>query len=117
MNPHSVAANTLVSLAVAAVVAACTPTRDEATRNALLRARTQAELEAVLGVVGARVCREVTIGVGVPDMLRGTVAQVEGERLSVRIDDPGKHDHTIAGEIVRKGTVLTGPMKDWLPCK
>ena len=87
------------------------------TRGTALRARSQAELVAAVGRVGAKVCREIEAGVGVLDILRGTVTKVQGETVSVRIDQPGKADHTIGGIVVKKGMVVTEPLRGWLPCQ
>ena len=86
------------------------------TKGMVARGRTDAELIVNVGRVGARVCREAEVGVGNRDTIRGTVASVEGERITVRILDPGKHDHAIGGVAVRKDAVVTDFLRSWLPC-
>ena len=75
-----------------------------------------AEHVAAVGRVGVKVCRMLELGVGVPDTLRGTVTAVDGERITVRIDDPGKLDHTIGGQRIVKGVLVSEAMKLWVPC-
>lgn len=86
------------------------------TKNMIARARAFAEHAAAVARVGVRVCRTLELGVGVPDTLRGTVTAVEGERITVRIDDPGKLDHTIGGQRVVKGALVSEDLKLWVPC-
>jgi hypothetical protein len=89
---------------------------DRAAKKAVARGRVYAEQAAVVGRVGAKVCRTLELGIGVPDTVRGTVTEVDGERISVRIDDAGILDHTIEGRVVAKGAVVSDSMKFWLPC-
>ena len=86
------------------------------TKGMIARARGEVELAAVMGRVGARVCRELEIGVGTRDIVRGTVTAVTGANISVLIDDPGRHDHEIDGRRVTRGAIVSGPLKFWLPC-
>ena len=86
------------------------------TRGMIARGRMYAELAAVVGREGAKVCRELEVGVGTRDIVRGTVTAVDGESISVRIDDPGKFDHMIGDRAVRKGAIITELLKFWMPC-
>lgn len=86
------------------------------TKGMFARARSEVELAAAVGRVGAKVCREMEVGIGNRDIVRGTVTAVAGESISVRIDDPGKLDHLIGGTPITKGTVVSDPLKFWLPC-
>ena len=49
-------------------------------------------------------------------MIRGTVTAAEGDRISVRIDDPGTLGHAIGGVPLRKGALVSDAMHAWLPC-
>jgi hypothetical protein len=86
------------------------------TKGMVARSRTDAERVVSLGRVGTRVCRELEVGVGNRDIVRGTVTSVEGERIKVRIVDQGKYDHAIDGVQVRKDAVVTDFLKSWAPC-
>lgn len=86
------------------------------TASMVARARMFAEHAAAVGRVGARVCRELELGVGVRDTVRGTVMEVDGDRVVVRIDDSGKLDHTLNDRPVRKGAIITDALKSWSLC-
>jgi hypothetical protein len=81
------------------------------------RARAYEELAAVVGRPGARVCREMTVGIGTKDWLRGTVVKVQAARISVRVDDAGRFEHTIGERTVRKGEEVTDLLRLWIPCR
>jgi hypothetical protein len=80
------------------------------------RNRAHAELAAVIGVPGAKVCRQMEIGVATREMVRGTVTAAARDRISIRIDEPGTLGHVIGDVHLRKGAVVTDRMKNWLPC-
>ena len=107
----------LGAFAVIVAVGACTHARDDASRTAVARARADAELQAAVGRAGVRVCREMEVGIGVRDVVRGTVTRVEGERIAVRIDDPGTLQHTIGDRAVVKGAVVSDALRNWVPCR
>lgn len=86
------------------------------TQSMIARARAHAERAAAVGRVGARVCREFEVGVGMRDMVRGTVMRVDGERITVRIDDSGTVDHTFDDRILTKGAIVNDALRFWLPC-
>lgn len=86
------------------------------TKGMFARARSEMELAAAVGRVGAKVCRQLEVGVGNRDIVRGTVTAVAGEHIDVQIDDPGKFDHVLSGRPITKGAVLTGPLNVWVPC-
>ena len=85
-------------------------------KGGIARGRAYAEHAAAVARVGAKVCRELEIGVATRDAVRGTVTAVDGERITVRIDDPGKMEHTIGDRILTKGTLLNDGVKAWIPC-
>jgi len=86
------------------------------TKRMIARGRSEAERTVAVGRVGAKVCREMEVGVGSRDIVRGTVTAVEGERITVRIENPGVHDHTIDNRVLRKGSLMADSLKSWLPC-
>jgi hypothetical protein len=67
-------------------------------------------------VAGAKVCRELRVGVAIEDLVRGTVVSREGDSIRVRIDDAGQFEHVLAGRTVRKGEVLSDALRWWFPC-
>lgn len=88
-----------------------------ATRNMITRGRAYAEHAAAVGRVGTRVCRVLEVGIGNRDTVRGTVSAVEGEHISVRIDDPGRFVHAIDGQPVVKGALVRDALEGWVPCR
>jgi hypothetical protein len=68
------------------------------------------EVKAAVAKVGQKVCREMPVGIGGRDWIRGVVVDVEGEHVGVRVDDPGKHLHFPRGDVVWD---LAG---SWTPC-
>ena len=104
-------------LFAALLLAACAATPDDPARQALSRARTDAELKAAVARVGARVCRESQVGVAVREILRGTVVAAKGDSIDVRIDDPGSLEHTVGGRAATKGAVVTDTFRSWVPCR
>jgi hypothetical protein len=86
------------------------------TKRMIARARALAERAAVVGIPGAKVCRELHIGVATEDVIRGTVVAREGDSIRVRIDDAGKFEHLLGDRMVRKDEVLSDSMLSWLPC-
>ena len=86
------------------------------TKGMSARSRAYAERAAAVGYEGAKVCREMTMGVATREFIRGTVTQVDGDRISIRIDNPGTLGHAIGGVTLRKGAVITDRLRSWLPC-
>ena len=80
------------------------------------RARIEAERAAAIGRPGARVCREMTVGIATKDLVRGTVQSLADGRIDVLIDDAGKFEHVIANKTVRKGDVVSDAPRFWMPC-
>jgi hypothetical protein len=67
----------------------------------MMRARGKHELESLAAVaqVGAKVCRELEVGIGGRDWLRGVVAEARDKEIGVRIVDPGASGQARAGEV------------------
>ena len=74
------------------------------------RARHAAEALAAVARPGQRVCREMPVGIGGRDWVRGVVVGVEGEHVGVRIDDPGAHTH------FPRGDTVWDLARAWTPC-
>jgi len=78
----------------------------------MMRARGKLELESIAAVskVGEKVCRELEIGIGQRDWLRGVVTEAKESDITVRIDDPGAYGQAHAGEVRHELA------RDWFPC-
>jgi hypothetical protein len=74
------------------------------------RAKFAAEALAAVAKEGQKVCREMEVGIGGRDWVRGVVSKVEGDQVAVRIEDPGAYAHFPAGEVV------WGLARSWTPC-
>jgi hypothetical protein len=81
----------------------------------LARAQFEAEARAALKE-GQRVCRELPVGIGARDWVRGVVTAVSPELVAVRIDDAGNHPHVIAHAEIHKGDVVWTTFGEWTPC-
>jgi hypothetical protein len=78
----------------------------------MMHARAKWAEEARLAVAnkGQKVCREMAVGIGGREWVRGEVVDVEGEHVGVRVDDPGAHAH------FPKGEVVWDLARAWTPC-
>ena len=88
----------------------------KATPRMMARARAYAELMAAVGKVGAKVCREMMVGIAKRDSIRGVVTEVTGASIGVRVDDAGKFLHTLNGVDIVRGLVLWDAPTAWVPC-
>lgn len=103
----------------ALVVAACSaPGKSTALMNDPRFARSVSETATVAAVArpGARVCREMQVGIAERDWVRGMVVEAKGSRVTVRIDDPGRFQHAIGGVSVARGASVTDDAIAWTPC-
>jgi hypothetical protein len=82
----------------------------------LARARTLDEQAAAVSRPGVRVCREMKLGIGTPDWVRGTVTQAAVGNIAVRIDEPGQYKHMIGQSPVAKGAIVNDSVQHWIPC-
>jgi hypothetical protein len=84
----------------------------------MMLARAQFEREARAALAqGQKVCREMPVGIGGREWLRGTVAGVSDDRIAVRIDDAGDHPHVIEHAAIHKGYVVWTTYTEWTPCR
>jgi hypothetical protein len=87
-----------------------------ATPPMMARMRAFTERRAAVGKPGVRVCRDLLVGTVTRDRVRGTVASVEGERIAIRIDDPGHFPHSIGNVQTVKGATVRDEIMSWMPC-
>jgi hypothetical protein len=81
-------------------------------------ARTLADTATVAAVakLGARVCREMQVGIAEREWIRGVVMAAEGRTVSVRIVTPGRFEHVVGGIKLARGAVVTDDAAAWTPC-
>ena len=82
----------------------------------IARSRAKTETLLAVGKSGVKVCRALLVGIAVRDWIRGVVMQVDGDRISVRIDDPGQQPHMIDGRPLVKGMNIWSAAMEWTPC-
>jgi hypothetical protein len=82
----------------------------------IARARAKTETLAAVGKPGVKVCRVLQVGIAVRDLIRGVVTVVEGDRIEVRIDDPGRQPHMIDNKPLVKGMTIWSTAAEWTPC-
>lgn len=87
-----------------------------ATPMMLARRKFEEEARRAVAKEGQKVCRELPVGIGRTDWVRGVVVAVSGGKVGVRIDDAGQHPHVIAGVEARRGDVVWDEPFDWIPC-
>ena len=81
-----------------------------ATGMMLARKKYEEEARAAVAKEGVRVCREMAVGIGNWEWVRGVVVAVKDEEIGVRVDEPGKYGHFTAGQ-----TAWDAPTA-WVPC-
>jgi hypothetical protein len=86
------------------------------TPQSIAQARARMENRVAVSVPGTRVCRELTVGIGQPDWIRGVVIRAEGDELSIRINDPGRFSQAINGVALVKDVVIRDVSGQWTPC-
>jgi hypothetical protein len=86
------------------------------TEMMVARAKSEAAARAAVAKEGQKVCREMPIGIGDRDWVRGVVVSVNSEQVAVRIDDTGRHPHVIANVEVHKGDTVWDAPVNWTPC-
>ena len=97
------------------------PWKDDAfagqpTEMMIARAIFEKEAAAAVAKEGQKVCREMTVGVGGRDWVRGVVVATSAEKVGVRIEEPGEFPHVIAEVEARKGDVVWDAPTNWTPC-
>lgn len=68
-------------------------------------------------VAGVRVCRSVAVGIGGTDVVGGVVRRVEGDRLVVVIDRPGRMAGEINGQPLKIGAEVVDFVESWVVCR
>ena len=82
----------------------------------IARARAKMEALVAVGKPGVKVCRAIPVGIAVREWIRGVVMAVDGDRVSVRIDDPGQQPLAIDNQQLVKGLIIWSAAPDWTPC-
>jgi hypothetical protein len=86
--------------------------------TAMMRARSRyaAEAHAALAQPGQQACREMEVGIGGRDWIRGTVVESPPDQVAVRIEDAGRIPHLLGGAELKTGMVVLDSPTAWVPC-
>lgn len=109
-------------LALCGFLAACgglpasDPIAAEAARAAAARAISETAARVAASKIGARVCREMVMGIAEREWIRATVVAVAADRIRVRVDDPGRFPQTLHGIRIARNIELWDTPLDWKPC-
>jgi hypothetical protein len=76
----------------------------------LAKKKYEDEARAAVAKEGVKVCREMAVGIGNWEWVRGVVVALKADQVGVRIDEPGKYGHFKSGE-----TAWDEPTA-WTPC-
>ncbi|MGQ0545265.1 MAG: MORN repeat-containing protein [Betaproteobacteria bacterium] len=87
-----------------------------ATPMMLARAKFEQESRAAVAKVGQKVCREVPVGIGERDWVRGVVVELTQDKVAVRLEDPGIQPHVVGRVELRKGEITWDEPMAWTPC-
>ena len=84
----------------------------------MMRARGRWALEArtALSQPGQKACREMEVGIGSTDWIRGTVVENQPGQVAVRIEDAGRIPHLFGGQELKTGMVVLDAPTAWVPC-
>ena len=88
----------------------------EAERAAMARVIAETATRVAVSKRGARVCRETSIGISERDWVRATVVDVAGDRIRVKVDDPGRFPQALDGIQIARDVVLWDTSLNWTPC-
>ena len=86
--------------------------------SAMMRARARwaAEARAALAQAGTKACRELDVGIGDRDWIRGVVVDSPPNQVAVHIEDAGRMAHLLGGHELKAGMVLLDAPTAWVPC-
>ena len=105
-----------VGLAACGAIGSRTKTSDEAERAAVARVLAETATRVAVSKPGAKVCRQLSVGISEHDWIRGVVTQIEGDKIRVRIEDPGRFPQVIDGTTLTRGALISDTPLNWVPC-
>ena len=80
------------------------------------QAKFREEAHAAIAREGQKVCREVAVGIGGRDWVRGVVVAFTADKVAVRVEDAGKQPHVASGVELRRGEIVWDAAQAWTPC-
>ena len=79
--------------------------------------RMYAEQMVRVSIPGAKVCRNVPMGISEVDTISAVVLSTEGNRIRVRIEHPGRLGAELDGLAVKAGMELSDYVDRWMVCR
>ena len=83
---------------------------------AVARILTETAARVAVSKPGAKVCRRMPIGISEHDWIRGVVTDVLADQIRVRIEDAGRFPHTLYGNALVPGALVSDTPLNWIPC-
>ena len=80
------------------------------------RFRYAAEARTALAQKGQKACRELEVGIGERDWIRGVVVDHPGNEVAVQIEDAGRMVHRLGGAEIKPGILVVENATAWIPC-
>jgi len=80
------------------------------------RVLNESATEAAVAKPGARVCRQMQVGIAERDWIRGVVSQIGDGKVTVKIDDAGRFPHELNGTTLKRGAIVSDTATAWTPC-
>ena len=77
---------------------------------------TDVENRVAVAKVGARVCRDIFVGISERTWVKGTVIGLNADEVIVAADDPGRILLEVNGARLEEGTILKEPARLWTLC-
>ena len=93
------------------------PVRGPAFDPQFARALNATATEAAVAKPGARVCRQMQVGIAERDWIRGVVSATGDGKVTVTIEDAGRFPHELNGTAVLRGTTVSDAASAWTPCR
>ena len=109
----------IVCCAAALGVAACgsVETVRPAFDAQLARSVNDTATRAAVAKIGAKVCRQMQVGIAERDWVRGVVTEISGDAIGVRVEDPGRFPQSLNGTMLARGALVQDSSAAWVPCR
>ena len=80
-------------------------------------ARAHAERMVAFSRPGAKVCRNVPVGIARVDVVSGVVLAAEGDHVRIRIESVGRFNNQLDGRVIVPGAELLEDADNWFACQ
>lgn len=93
-----------------------TAAQEEAAQADVARTLSETAHRVAVAKTGAKVCREIAVGISERDWIRGTVVALDSPKIGVRIDNRGRFPQTLNGALLAPGLIVWDDASGWTPC-